>query len=129
MARPECDRSENVVRAVSKGHWDEGRGRIQSSLFEGAGLSVSRLEVLGLTELLAIFRTQLGPPPQPGFAALEINVGDLQDIALGYGNPVHVTVEVDPLPENPAHAEIPQKITRGLAKKILQQIQRIHPAQ
>jgi hypothetical protein len=36
--------------------------------------------------------------------------------------PVKLTVEIDPTEKNPAHAEIPHKITRGLAFKIIKEL-------
>jgi hypothetical protein len=49
---------------------------------------------------------------------VEINVGALQSIGRRYKDPVELTVEPDPLPNNPAHALIPQRITRGLSGEI-----------
>ncbi|HEX8673823.1 MAG TPA: hypothetical protein VF710_18140 [Longimicrobium sp.] len=123
MPRRECDRSENIVRAVTTAHWDEVEGRIRSSLFVGQDISVSRLAVLGLADLFEIFRLELGPPPRIGLAAAEINIGVLQDIGHRYTQAVHLTVEEAPLPKNPAHAEIPQRITKGLSKQIIRHLE------
>lgn len=58
----------------------------------------------------------------------EIAIGQLQEIGQTYQSgppeklkpdPVKLTVEEAPEEWNPAHAEIPQNITRGLANKIL----------
>jgi hypothetical protein len=38
-----------------------------------------------------------------------------------------LTVEPKPVDWNPGHAEIPQKITRGLASKILPELALHHP--
>jgi hypothetical protein len=58
----------------------------------------------------------------------EINVGTLQEIGRNYKSgppqklkphPVELTVEQAPEDWNPAHAEICQRIKRGLANKIV----------
>jgi len=57
----------------------------------------------------------------------EINVGLLQEIGRSHNPCVALTVESKPVDWNPAHAEIPQTITRGLANKILPKL-KLHPA-
>ena len=71
--------------------------RIAPSLFTGENTSVSRLAVIPLSEHWDMFRKHLEKPPEPR-----------------------------PEDWNPAHAEIPQKITRGLATKIVSALKR-HP--
>ena len=113
MPRPECPPEENVLRAILTAHWDEQNNRWQSSLFKGRGTSVSRLSILGMTELFAIFHRELDSPPQNHFVVGggEINIGRLQEIGRGYQhNPTALTVEEAPTEINPAHAEIPQNI-------------------
>jgi hypothetical protein len=56
----------------------------------------------------------------------EINVGSLQRIGREYAIPVDLTVEPKPEDWNPAHAEIPQKISRGLATDIVRGL-KLHP--
>ncbi|HCC55013.1 MAG TPA: hypothetical protein DEQ20_08850 [Desulfobulbaceae bacterium] len=88
-------------------------------MFKGENISVSRLTVLPITDLLKIFHNELDRPPAAKvIAAGEINIGTMQEIGKSQDQPKVLTVEEDPLPSNPAHAEIPQKITRGLALKI-----------
>lgn len=116
MARPECERWENVVRAVTSAHWDEANKRAGSNLFTGPNTSVSRLAVLEMRELIAIFLRDLQRPPITLLWAGEINVGTLQDIGANYGaRPTKITVEMAPEDNNKAHAEIPQRLSRGLA--------------
>lgn len=128
MARPECDRSENIVRAVTTALWDEVNNRAQSGLFIGPNTSVSRLAVSGLPELMQIFLRDLERPPITLLWAGEINVGKLQDLGINYEHKrTTITVEVEPTETNPAHAEIPQKLSRGLAILIGGSLKR-HPA-
>ena len=59
-------------------------------------------------------------------AAGEIRVGFLRELGRNHDKPTALTVEEDPLPDNPAHAIIPQKnIPRGLCRKIVDNL-RIH---
>ena len=53
----------------------------------------------------------------------EINVGELRQIGANHEIPMVITVEEDPiLPDNPAHAVIPQKLSRGIRRKIAQKL-------
>ena len=121
MPRPEVSSEENIVRAIHKAWWDEQENRKSSSIFKGQDISVSRLSVLSLKKLFSIFHEQLDTSPNGTIiGAGEINVGELKKI--GTENSIKLTVEEDKLEENPAHAEIPQKISRGLAKKIIENL-------
>jgi hypothetical protein len=72
-----------------------------------------------------MFRKHVQKPPMRTLERIaEINVGELQKTALFHSG-TKLTVEADPLEWNPAHAQIPQKITRGLANAILPKL-RIH---
>jgi hypothetical protein len=123
----ECADSEQIIRAITTAHYDEVEQRVNSGLFLGPGTSVSRLAVLSLAEIFDIFKRDLGQPPQRVFYAGEINVGVLQQMGREHNQPTVITVEKKPEPNNPAHAEIPQKIPRGLSKKIIKALKR-HPA-
>lgn len=121
------DPGENIVRAICSDKWDGER--LAPSLFVGAGTSVSRLAVVPLDEHWDMFRRHVQRPPQRMLELLgEINVGALQ--AFGQGHTPRVDQTVEPRPEdwNPAHAEIPQKISRGLANKILPALKLHKPA-
>jgi hypothetical protein len=113
-------REEDILRAVSEAHWD-GR-RLDSGSFEGRGLSVGRLAIASFPELCGIFRATIKAPT---VMTAEINVGSLQDIGNGQTPPKELTVEEIPLPDNPAHAEIPQRINTGLARKIINAVRLI----
>jgi hypothetical protein len=121
MPRQQCPPEENILRAILNAFWDETKGRWSSELFRGENLSVSRLSILGISELLAIFHRELDSPPKQRtvIGGGEINIGNLQFIGRNYQQPIELVVEEDPTPTNPAHAEIPQKITKGLARKII----------
>jgi hypothetical protein len=114
--------TENIVRAVCSDKWD-GK-RMSPSLFEGKGTSVSRLAVIRLEDHFDLFTQYVQKPPERvlNFIA-EINVGVLIKLGVEYIPRHDLTVEPVPLPWNPAHAEIPQKISRGLANKILAVLQ------
>lgn len=89
------------------------------------GVSVSRLALLPLEDHWDLFRRYVQKPPQRLLAMIvQINVGALQHIGHTYSPPVELTVEPKPKGWNPAHAEIPQRITRGLANKILPALKR-----
>src|SRR2546421_8503993 len=122
MPRLECPPEENILRAIHTAHWDERRNRWSSSLFKGSGISVSRLSILGLAELFAIFHRELDSPPKNRFVTGggEINIRRLQEVGRNYQNkPTELTVEEVPTETNPAHAEIPQDISKGLALEII----------
>jgi hypothetical protein len=75
-----------------------------------------------------MFRKHLEKPPERRLELIgEINVGHLQEIGRTYAQPVELTVETKPEDWNPAHAEIPQRITRGLATKIVNALKRHQP--
>lgn len=118
--------TEDIVRAVCTDKWDGER--LSPSLFVGENLSVSRLAVVPLPDHWELFRQYVQKPPERRLELIaEINVGRLQNIGLSQILPVALTVEPKPLDWNPAHAEIPQKITRGLANKILPELTLHHP--
>ncbi|MHB9074735.1 MAG: hypothetical protein ACYC6G_14560 [Desulfobaccales bacterium] len=126
----ECLNEENIVRAILSSHWDQKHERFSSDLFRGPGISVSRLVILSLEKLFEIFhkeldRLNLSPQNIVEWAG-EINVGLLKDIGLNHKkNPTEITVISMPTDSNPAHAEIPQKLSKGLAKSIIKAL-KIH---
>ncbi len=132
MVRLQIPPEENIVRAIHFAWWDIEADRKSSSIFKGENISVSRLAILSLIELFPIFHRQLDTSPNGKIVgAGEINVGNLQNIGREFvENPTEITVEEDPtkenpekrVVENPAHAEIPQKISRGLANKIIKEL-------
>lgn len=108
---------EEIVRAICTDKWDGIR--LSPSLFKGANTSVSRLVLISLEDHWDLFRRHLEKPPERKLERIgQINVGRLQEIGRTNKDPVSLTVEPDPVQWNPAHAIIPQNITRGLANKI-----------
>lgn len=121
------DPREDIVRAVCSDKWDGER--ISPSLFAGGGISVSRLALISLDDLWDMFRNHVEKPPERRLELIvEIGVGDLHQIGKDHDPLIHLTVEAKPEDWNPAHAEIPQRITRGLANRILPQLKRHCPA-
>lgn len=114
---------EDVVRAVCTDKWDGER--LSPSLFVGQNISVSRLAITPLADHWDLFRQYVEDPPERRLELIaQIQVGRLQSIGKAWNPPVALTVEAKPEEWNPAHAEIPQRITRGLANKILPALQR-----
>ena len=110
--------TEDIVRAVCTDKWDGER--LAPSLFAGMNISVGRLALLSLEDHWDLFRRHARKPPQRHLELIaEINVGKLQDIGANHEPPIALTAEPKPEDWNPAHAEIPQRITRGLANRIL----------
>ena len=117
---------EDILRAIFTDKWDGER--IAPSLFAGVNVSVSRLALISLSEHWDIFRKHLEKPPERRLELIgEINVGKLQELGLGYQPPINLTVEPKAEDWNRAHAEIPQKITRGLATRIVKTLKRHRP--
>ena len=120
------DSDEDIVRAICTDKWDGTRAA--PSLFKGENVSVSRLAVIPLSEHWEMFRNRLESPPERQLERVgEINVGRLQEIGGTYKSPVDLTVDSKPEDWNPAHAEIPQRITRGLANEILKNLKLHRP--
>lgn len=113
--------NEDIVRAVCTDKWDGER--LSPSLFVGENISVSRLALIPLADHWDLFRQYIQKPPERRLELIaEINVGQLHNIGRKQNPPADLTVEPKPVDWNPAHAEIPQKITRGLANKILPEL-------
>ncbi len=84
---------------------------------------MSRLAITTLAEHWDLFRQYVQKPPERRLELIaEINVGHLPEIGRAQNPAVALTVEPKPLDWNPAHAEIPERITRGLANKILPEL-------
>lgn len=120
LSESEISSDENIIRATTSTDWDAQKNRWSSQLFKGENISVSRLSILSIKELIKIFHQQLDKPKKTVIGAAEINVGRLQEI--GRLQNIALTVVEKPENNNPAHAEIPQKISRSLAKKIIDEL-------
>ena len=109
---------EDIVRAICTDKWDGER--IAPSLFTCGDVSVSRLAIIPLEDHWEMFRQHVQKPPERLLKLIgEINVGNLQQIGRNCILRTELTVEPDPVDWNPAHAIIPQKITKGLANQII----------
>jgi hypothetical protein len=118
--------TEDIVRAVCTDKWDGER--LSPSLFVGERISVSRLALIPLADHWELFRQHVQKPPQRRLKLIaEIKVGRLQEIGRTENPAAALTVEPRPKEWNPAHAEIPQWITRGLANKILRELKLHEP--
>lgn len=114
-------KEEEIVKAICSDKWDDER--IAPSLFTGAGTSVSRLALISLEDHWDLFRKHVQKPQERLLERIgQINVGRLHEIGVAYSPAVDLTVEAKPEEWNRAHAEIPQKITRGLANKIIAEL-------
>ena len=116
---------EDVVRAICSDKYDSQSGRISPSLFRGPNISVSRLSILPLSMQWRVLMATVQKLPGRRLEQLgEINVGRLTElgrsyVANGKPAPVELTVIADPTPQNSAHAVIPENISTGLGKKII----------
>ena len=126
-SRPECPPSEDIIRAITESLWDDKNKRASSSAFRGPYTSVSRIAILSLKEIFAIFFRDL---EERIICSCEINIGTLQDLGENHSSPILITVVEDPIviegKENPAHAEIPQQLPRGFCRKLAKNYLLIH---
>ena len=120
-AAEQCSPDETLLRAIIQADWDSKRDRWSSDLFKGERTSVSRLNVRSFAVTVAIFQRDFNQRRGgPVIAVGEISVEKLQAVAISFSdNPTILTVVAKPLDANPGHAEIPQKISRGLAFRII----------
>lgn len=113
--------TEDIARAICSDKYDGER--ISPSLFTGTDTSVSRLALASLADSWDLFRNNVEKPPERVLELIgTINVGNLAEVGRAHDPNKQLTVEPDPLDGFPSHAIIPQKITRGLANKILKEI-------
>lgn len=117
---------EDIVRAICTDKWDGLR--VAPSLFKGQNISVSRLAIIPLADHWEMFRARLEKPPERRLELIgEINVGHLAAIGRSHHQCIDLTVEPRSEDWNHAHAEIPQKITKGLANRILKELKLHRP--
>lgn len=71
-----------------------------------------------------LFKARVENPPTRILGQIgEINVGKMQDIGKNHITKNQLTVVPKPLDNYESHAEIPQKISRGLANEIIRNLQ------
>jgi hypothetical protein len=117
-------RDEQIVRAICSDKYDRAGDRVSPSLFKGPNTSVSRLAIIPLPQQWRKLAATVQKLPGRKLEKLgEIGVGSLEDlgqayVANGVATPVALSVVADPLPNNDAHAIIPENISAGLGKTI-----------
>jgi hypothetical protein len=118
------DHSEDIAKAICSDKFDPEAGIVSPSLFKGSGSSVSRLSICPRDETWDLFRYRVEKPPQRTLTRIGIiNVGYLAEIGRGFKeNPTTLTVEPVPLDDYSSHAEIPEKISRGLSNEIVRNL-------
>lgn len=116
--------SEDIAKAICLDKFDPATGQVSASLFKDQGCSVSRLTVCPLNESWDLFRQKVEKPPLRTLQRIGvINVGKLREVGAGFkNNPTSLTVVPVPLEGFLSHAEIPQKITRGLSNEIVKNL-------
>ena len=114
--------TEDIARAICSDKYDGER--ISPSLFTGSNTSVSRLALAALADSWDLFRENVEKPPERLLELIgTINVSTLAELGRTHDPQLSLTVEPDPLDKFPSHAIIPQTITRGLANKILKELE------
>lgn len=125
MPSQELARTERVVRAILETHYNKAKNHYSSDLFMNGDISLSRLAIKSYDEIVDIFLYELDKPNRAVVGTGEISVGDLQDIGLNHTDkPTSITVIQKPEKLNTAHAEMPQKISKGLSRKIIAKLQK-----
>lgn len=116
--------TEDIAKAVCLDEFDPLTGTVSASLFKDKGCSVSRLAICSREDTWELFRQRVENPPLRSLQRIGvINVGKLQEIGSAYeSNPTSLTVEAVLLEGYLSHAEIPQKITRGLSNEIVRNL-------
>ena len=131
MSVSELPADEYVLRALTERMYDESKGRFSAEVFGKAGTSVSRLSILDFNEIAKIFCQDLHCPPDSELlGCVRISVGALKAFGENFesnGKAEPKQISIDPKPvlnvqgivDNPAHAEIRQKIPRTLSFDIM----------
>ena len=122
----EVDPEEDIARAICSDHYDGER--YSSSLFKGQNTSVSSLAIVPLEDSWDLFRRKVEKPPDRTFEQIgTINVGSLKEIGINHLTNTELSVQPDPQPNYDSHAIIPQKISKGLANKIIDELVKHDP--
>jgi hypothetical protein len=118
------DATEDIAKAICSDKFDAVSGEVSASLFKGSGSSVSRLSLCPLEETWEMFRQRVEKPPLRILERIGvINVGHLVEVGQNFeNNPTTLTVEAVPLEGYLSHAEIAQKISRGLSNEIVKHL-------
>ena len=132
--------AEEVVRAGMYPYWDHQLNRGTPSAFTQKEVSVSRLSVLGLAEIVSIMQREFDARVHPAGESMAVRgtgIASVQQVVQQAQVPMEdnslpnvvLTVVEKPMPGNPAHAEIcgwdrhtpdqARKIPRGIAKRLV----------
>lgn len=126
------ERAERVLRAVCSDKFDPVTRKVAKSLFKGAEISLSRLQVIPIARQWPLLASTVQKLPGRRLERLgEIGVDRIEDIGAAYrkddeGQPAPLTVVEDRLPRNEAHAIIVEEIkSDALAKALVSEL-RLH---
>jgi hypothetical protein len=127
MCREVCGDEESFIRGVTSAHFDDGE--LSTDFFEGKAKSVSRLcvanEEESATLLKAILTKSGSNAVWRGHATFEHSRLKTETAEYVGGNKAlrdakfKIWVEADPRIENPGHAEVMPKVSRGLAHHLM----------
>jgi len=130
--------NEEVVRAYMHPYWDDNVKRATKSAFAYTDVSVSRLAVSDISQIVAIFKKDFegrNDIKAIGCAKVAAIIQAAEELIDGKKSPVVLRVVEDPIKDdphvtdNPAHALIcsrdrnspnqPKKITSGVANRLV----------
>ncbi len=115
---------EDIARAICSDKFDSATGRVSTSLFKGPHTSVSRLSILPLSGQWHRLASTVQKLPGLRLERIgTIRVGMLREIGRGHTanekpHPVNITVVAKPEPWNDAHAEVENKLSDGMCKRV-----------
>ncbi|MFC5438512.1 hypothetical protein [Rhodanobacter ginsenosidimutans] len=129
---------EEVVRAYMHPYWDDNVKRASKSAFTCSNVSVSRLAIYDLNQIVEVFKKDFegrNDIKAIGCAKVADIVQTAEELADGKRSPITLKVIEDPIKDdlratdNPAHALIcsrdrnlpyqPKKITGGVANRLV----------
>jgi hypothetical protein len=125
-----CDHEEKILRAIVQEWWDASKNRYHTDVFAQKNLSVSRLKISSMDELVEHFYRDIHKPPRRIlFKAFEFEIGAFKKESSTYmennksiKKKKDFKVFVDPLENNPAHALVCPNISEGLANYLLKNL-------
>lgn len=124
--QPLVPRSSKLLRAIVSAHWDPRHERFSSNLFRDPHTSVSSLSATNLGAIVKHFHEQLTRSRRHKvlwvgqIAYVRLRQLGWQTTHNHQRKPVRLTVRSAPEQDNSAHAEIQQKIPKGLSLRISQ---------
>lgn len=127
MPREQVPDNEEIVRGITSAHYDPVHDQISSDVFcrRKEEVSVNRLAICTLKEIFGILRRKLEKPGQSIqlLKVGQIQVGFLKRVCVEFKHKsTPITIEADPEDDDLSHAVIPQRISDGLAKEIIRNL-------